>query len=84
MAWRPNGTAVSRMAVIVARGCGGAVRRNREKRITREAWRSLRDRVPTGHDVVFIVHRFKATFAERLSLMQRLLDRADFREGIVR
>jgi ribonuclease P protein component len=76
MAHRPNGTAVTRMAVVVGRGCGGAVKRNREKRITREAWRSLKDQVAPGHDVVFVVHRFGAGLDERRGLMRKLIDRA--------
>ncbi len=76
MAHRPNGTAVTRMAVVVGRGCGSAVKRNREKRITREAWRSLKDRVAPGHDVVFVVHRFGAGLDERRSLIAKLIDRA--------
>ena len=76
MAHRPNGTDVTRVAVVVGRGCGGAVKRNREKRITREAWRSLKDRVAPGHDVVFVVRRFGASFDERRDLMRKLIDRA--------
>ena len=76
MAHRPNGTDVTRMAVVVGRGCGGAVKRNREKRITREAWRSLKDRVAPGHDVVFVVRRFGTGLDERLGLMRKLIDRA--------
>ena len=76
MAHRPNGSAVTRVAVVVARGCGGAVKRNREKRITREAWRSLKDQVAPGHDVVFVVRRFGAGLAERRGLMRKLVDRA--------
>ncbi len=73
---RPNGSSVTRVAVVVARGCGGAVKRNREKRITREAWRSLKDQVAPGHDVVFVVRRFGAGLAERRGLMRKLVDRA--------
>jgi ribonuclease P protein component len=64
------------MAVVIGRGCGGAVKRNREKRMTREAWRSLRDRVAPGHDVVFVVRRFGACLDERRGLMRKLIDRA--------
>jgi len=76
MAHRPNGSDVTRMAVVVSRGCGGAVKRNREKRITREAWRSLKDRIAPGHDVVLVVRRFGAGFEERRHLIARLIDRA--------
>jgi ribonuclease P protein component len=77
----PNGTAARRMAVVVARGCDGAVRRNREKRITREAYRSLKERIPPGHDLLFLVVRFGFSFAERRSHMRTLLTRAGFHEN---
>jgi ribonuclease P protein component len=76
MAHRPNGFAVTRVAVVVGRGCGSAVKRNREKRLTREAWRSLKDRVAPGYDVVFVVRRFGAGLEERRGLMRKLIDRA--------
>ena len=78
-----NGTATNRMAVVVARGCGGAVRRNREKRITREAYRSLKECVPPGHDLLFFIARFGSSFAERRSHMRILLMRAGFHEHAV-
>jgi ribonuclease P protein component len=62
--------------VVVGRGCGGAVARNREKRLTREAWRSLKDRVAPGHDVVLVVRRFGDGFAARRDLVRKLVDRA--------
>jgi ribonuclease P protein component len=74
--YRSNGTPVNRIAVVVGRGCGGAVRRNREKRITREAWRALKDQVAPGHDVVLVVGRFGAAFSERKAAMRHLLGRA--------
>jgi ribonuclease P protein component len=73
---RANGTPLNRIAVVVGRGCGGAVRRNREKRITREAWRAVKHGVAPGHDVVVVVSRFGAPLAERQALLLRLLDRA--------
>ncbi len=78
-----NGTATNRMAVVVARGCGGAVRRNREKRITREAYRLLKERVPPGHDLLFFVGRFGCSFAQRRSHMMKLLLRAGFHDHAV-
>jgi ribonuclease P protein component len=76
--YRSNGTRVTRFAVVVARGCGGAVRRNREKRITREAYRSLKDRIDPGYDLVFLVLRFGAPLSERRAIIGQLLDRAGF------
>jgi ribonuclease P protein component len=73
---RSNGSSTSRVAVVVGRGCGGAVRRNREKRITREAWRALKSEVGPGHDVVIVIGRFGAPLAERQAVMRRLLERS--------
>jgi ribonuclease P protein component len=73
---RANGSSVSRIAVVVGRGCGGAVRRNREKRITREAWRALKSEVVPGHDVVLLVGRFGVPLSERQAALRRLLVRS--------
>ena len=77
--FRVNGGRATRFAVVVARGCGGAVRRNREKRLTREAYRSLKDSVPDGRDVLFVVARFGMPLVERRAVMAQLLTRAGLR-----
>lgn len=51
---RPNGLDVSRAGVSVARGAGGAVRRNRLRRRVREALRLEQARVAGGFDLVFV------------------------------
>jgi len=77
--YRGNGGRENRFAVVVARGCGGAVRRNREKRITREAYRSLKETISSGNDLLFLVVRFGADFADRLAVMKNLVSRAGLR-----
>jgi ribonuclease P protein component len=81
--YRVNGGRATRFAVVVARGCGGAVRRNREKRLTREAYRSLKGATSPGYDVLFLVARFGAPLSERLASMAHLLGRAGLRGGTV-
>ncbi len=71
-----NGIGVNRIAIVVGRGCGGAVRRNREKRITREAYRDLKSGLASGYDLVFIVGRFGQSFQERRHTLRRLFERA--------
>ena len=44
-----------RLGLSVPRRIGGAVRRNRVKRLLREAFRLSRDRLPRGMDIVVVV-----------------------------
>lgn len=77
--YKGNGGPATRFAVVVARGCGGAVSRNREKRITREAYRSLKETILPGNDLVFLIVRFGARFSERCAVMEQLIGRAGLR-----
>lgn len=45
----------NRYTVVAGKKCGGAVQRNRLKRVTREALRSLHPRLATGFDCVIIL-----------------------------
>lgn len=73
----PNGLPFSRMAVAVGQRHGKAVQRNRVKRLCREAFRSIRDRMPPGWDVVMVPrarpdHAVGNLAEGLLSLTQRL------------
>lgn len=43
-----------RLAVVTGRAVGGSVRRNRARRIIREAWRALAPRLPEPADAVLV------------------------------
>ncbi len=50
----PDPSAPSRLGITVTRKIGGAVQRNRIKRVVREAFRLSPDRLPRGIDLVVI------------------------------
>jgi ribonuclease P protein component len=47
-----NGLAVTRLGLSVGARVGGAIQRNRIKRLTREAFRRVHAQLPSGMDVV--------------------------------
>lgn len=49
----PNGTGENRVGISVSKKIGGAVERNRAKRIIRAAYRLSEDKFPIGWDIVF-------------------------------
>lgn len=51
----PNTLGRARLGISIGRSSGGAVRRNRLKRLIREAWRRSYDRIPRGYDYVVLM-----------------------------
>ena len=47
----------SRLGVSVGKSCGGAVARNRIKRLLREAFRQSQDRIPADFDYLLMISR---------------------------
>jgi ribonuclease P protein component len=54
-----------RLGVSVGRRVGGAVERNRVKRVLREAFWALADDLPEGHDFVIVARAGAAELAEQ-------------------
>lgn len=72
----PNRRDVSRLGVIATRRMGGAVRRNRHKRLARELFRL--NKGPGGFDIVVLPHR---TFSDAPFLTLQADYRSTLRRG---
>jgi ribonuclease P protein component len=66
----------NRIAVCPVRGFRKAVQRNRQKRLCREAYRQLKERIKPGYDLAFVLYPGTYGFSERLDQMHAVLDRA--------
>src|SRR3954453_8061908 len=57
-----------RLGLSVGRKVGGAVERNKVKRLLRDAFWASEERLPAGHDFVVVARSEAAEFAEREGL----------------
>lgn len=72
----PNGGGNNRIGFALPRGYGNAVKRNRSKRISREAYRLMKGRLKTGYDMVLLVRPGQDSFKQRCRQLNFLFRRA--------
>jgi len=68
----------SRICFTFSRGFGTAVKRNRAKRLGREAYRNLKSRLRCGYDLILLLYTDEdsQTFAGRREQLEYLFTRA--------
>lgn len=77
LVYKPNGHDYSRFAVCTVRKYGTAVERNRSKRICRELFRTMKETIATGYDIVLVIYPGKDTFKDRKGQFIELLDKSN-------
>jgi ribonuclease P protein component len=71
-----NGLERNRIAFTFARRFGNAVERNRSRRVGREAYRLLKNRLESGYDLVLLVYPGRDFLADRIDQLETLFARA--------
>ncbi|RKX74057.1 MAG: ribonuclease P protein component [Spirochaetes bacterium] len=80
--YRENGLKLNRMAVILPKKFGKAVKRNREKRIAREIFRKTKHLLRPGHDIIFILYPGEYDHGERKEQFFTLYRKAKLLSGV--
>ena len=78
-----NGLARNRIAFAFARKFGTAAKRNRARRLGREAYRLLKNRLKSGYDLVLLVYPGRDSLADRMAQLETLFFRAGLVTGTV-
>ena len=74
--FRENGLDYTRVVFIPTRKFRTAVKRNRARRLGKEAFRQVKQGVKTGYDLAFILYPGDFTYEERFQQISSLLRKA--------
>ncbi|MCF6335978.1 MAG: ribonuclease P protein component [Spirochaetales bacterium] len=77
LVYRNNDIEWNRIAVTLVRKYGNSVQRNRSKRIVREIYRSLKNNLKPGFDIVIVLYPGDYDYSIRMSQIKYLLCKAN-------
>ena len=72
----PNNLEKNRIAFALPRNYGNAIKRNRCKRLSREAYRKLKAQLQTGFDMIFLVYPGNDVYETRCAMLHSLVQKA--------
>ena len=72
----PNNLGRNRIAFALPRNYGNAIKRNRCKRLSREAYRNLKAQLQTGFDMIFLVYPGNDVYETRCAMLHSLVQKA--------
>ena len=73
---------ITRSGITASKKIGKAVKRNRARRVIREAYRPLKDNVIPGYDIIFVA-RVRTIYAKSTDVM-RVMQRQLKQAGVLR
>lgn len=73
----PNCFEQNRIVFTFPRGYGTSVERNHSKRISREAYRSIRSQLQMTHDFLLLIYPGRDTYIERCTQLYILFEKAN-------
>ena len=72
---KKNRLQINRVVVIIKKGMKSSVKRNRERRLVKEAFRLIKPKIIPGNDFIFIVIKTGAGFYDRIQQLEFLFSR---------
>ncbi len=76
----PNNLSYNRIAFALPQGFGNAIQRNYSKRISKEAYRHLKQNLKSGYDMVLLVYKGESSFSIRYNQLISLAKKSDLYE----
>ena len=80
--YRKNHLPYSRIAFLASKKVGNSVTRNRARRLMKESYRQINERIATGYDIIFIAR--KTIINSKCADVKKSIEAAAKRAGILK